>query len=546
MKLAASMIAVASASHYRGGTLQVSQLANGKLGVTNTQTWRKGSDLYSSPGCRTTAQSSSSISGRCSGGACSTSHNVSMYYTALFVGSDYCYGDGNNEISKPSGAFSWGWSSCCWVSYTTDSGSSVSGGSMNLKMSINDVNNNTPKFKLPPLWMIMAGCGNQQIDLAPTDADGDSVRCRWATSSEAGGAYTNPSNWPSLSLDAANCIVKYDGTKDSSSQGVKPIALMMEDVAANGSVKSSIPVQFLAQVWTPNMNARSIRYPDWFGGEESANHVDVPVRGRRSTPSYCSATPEFVAPTPADGHKIVTSGSVSFTLAASSKNGSIKKFSYQAPSGMSCSSVNSSGQITCNWSLSAAQMNVASHSFCYDATDNIGLLTPRQCLTIEPSSKITNIAQMAAKELDGSGKNGFTASNGHNYGCAGRGKYEAFTGTLGSAVDDNDHAFYAWKKCVQCASSNPVPAYDYDADNNSCAASANGAARGVCECDKALVQALYNSKPTNSNYSASKCVASGGAATLDCCNYNTHFWGSYNVATQCCDKNAGVKEVGTC
>jgi len=546
MKLAASMIAVASASHYRGGTLQVSQLANGKLGVTNTQTWRKGSDQYSGT-CRTTASSSTSLPGRCQGGSCSSAQNANMLYTALFVGDDYCYGDGNNELTKPSGPFKWGWDDCCWVSKTSDSGSRVSGGDMNLKMQINDLNNNTPQFKLPPLWLIMAGCANQQIDLAPVDPDGDSVRCRWATSTEAQGAYTNPSYWPSLSLDTANCIVKYDGTKDSSGTGVKPIGIMMEDVASNGSVRSAIPVQFLAQVWTPNMNARSARYPDWFGGhEESAAHSDVPVRGRRSTPSYCSAAPEYVAPTPADGHKISTSGSVSFTLAATSKNGAIKKFSYQAPSGMSCSSVNSSGQITCNWNLSAAQMQVASHSFCYEATDNIGLVTTRQCLTIEPSNKITNIAQMAAKELDGSGKHGFTASNGHNYGCAGRGKYEAFTGTLGSAVDDNDRAFYAWKKCVQCASSSPVPAYDYDADSDSCAASASGAARGVCECDKALVQALYNSKADNSNYSASNCVASGGGASLDCCNYNTHFWASFNTNTHCCDKAAGIKDIGTC
>merc|ERR1712147_473057 len=111
------------------------------------------------------------------------------------------------------------------------------------------------------------------MGLAPVDPDGDSVRCRWAASTEAQGAYTNPSYWPSLSLDTANCIVKYDGTKDSSGTGVKPIGIMMEDVASNGSVRSAIPVQFLAQVWTPNMNARSARYPDWFGGhEESAAH----------------------------------------------------------------------------------------------------------------------------------------------------------------------------------------------------------------------------------------------------------------------------------
>ena len=75
---------------------------------------------------------------------------------------------------------------------------------------------------------------------------------------------------------------------------------------------------------------------------------------------------------------------------------------------------------------------------------------------------------MAAAVLDGSGANGFTAADGNNYGCAGRGMYEAFATTVGAQVDDNDKAFYTWKKCVQCASSNPVPAYNYDKNADSC------------------------------------------------------------------------------
>ena len=80
------------------------------------------------------------------------------------------------------------------------------------------------------------------------------MRCRWATSDEAGGARFNPVAYPSLSLDGDNCIVKYDGTMDTSQVGVKPIALMMEDFDSEGNIRSSVPVQFLAQVWTPTMN----------------------------------------------------------------------------------------------------------------------------------------------------------------------------------------------------------------------------------------------------------------------------------------------------
>ena len=475
MKLATSTLfaTTAMASHYRGGTYKVRQTAAGNtLEIDNTQTWRKGSDMYSG-GCRTTASSSSALNGSCSmlsGGSC---QSAALRYTALFVGDDYCYGDGNNVIAKPASGFSFGWGSCCWVSLTKDDGSYGGGGSMAMRMTVNDVDNTSPSFSLPPLWLIMAGCPSQKIELQPTDADGDKVKCRWATSSEAGGAFNTPNYWPSLSLDGENCIVHYDGTLDSSTQGVKPVGLMMEDFDSNGNVRSSIPVQFLAQVWTPNMSTRSIgaaNYPDWFAEKEHKDHVKIPGRGRRSLPSYCTAVPVFVAPTPADGHNIDgKSGSVSFTLAASSQNGPIASFSYQGPSGMQCTTVNGNGEITCNWTLTAAQQKIESHSFCYDATDNLGLVTTRQCLTVSGrGNKITNIVEMANAVLDGSGAKGFTAADGNNYGCAGRGMYDPFATTIGAQVDAQDKAFYTWKKCVQCASSQPLPAYDYDQNADSC------------------------------------------------------------------------------
>ena len=40
------------------------------------------------------------------------------------------------------------------------------------------------------------------------------------------------------------------------------------------------------------------------------------------------------------------------------------------------------------------------------------------------TDKITNITEMANAILDGSGAGGFTAEDGHDYGCAGRGSYD--------------------------------------------------------------------------------------------------------------------------
>jgi len=198
-------------------------------------------------------------------------------------------------------------------------------------------------------------------------------------------------------------------------------------------------------------------------------------------------------------------------------------------------------------------MQVASHSFCYDATDARGLKTQRQCLTIEPvmSAPITNISEMSTAVLDGSGKNGFTANDGKNYGCAGRGNFNAFAQKAGVTIksDPADVAFNAWKHCIKCAGykEGKIPKYSYDKASNSCANS-SADSRAACECDKKLVKgALYNAKADNTGYNANNCVVGGGGpGNGECCNWNTHQWARYNSLTQCCDNKEGVKDNGTC
>ena len=315
----------------------------------------------------------------------------------MYVSEDqeYCYGDGVNEFTNPNEAFTFGWDTCCWVDLTADDGVDYEGGDMVQRMTIHDFNNNSPTFKLPPLWLIMSGCGNQSIDLAPIDPDGDIVRCRWATEEEAGGAVFQPAKHPSISLDQ-NCIVHYDGTLDSVAIGVKPIALMMEDIDMLGNVKSSIPVQFLGQVWTPMVQRNgalipnATPYPKWF--PEVDHHVrhtrDTHVmsrmlhdgRAKRSEPSYCTSVPIFVEPTPDDDALFGgNSGTVTFTLKAESPNGPITSFQYQAPSGLICSEV-VNDQATCTFILTEEQMNIEDYSFCYDAVDVLGMVSNRRCL----------------------------------------------------------------------------------------------------------------------------------------------------------------------
>ena len=65
----------------------------------------------------------------------------------------------------------------------------------------------------------------------------------------------------------------------------------------------------------------------------------------------------------------------------------------------------------------------------------------------------------------------FTPQMAHDYGCAGRGAFDAFSASLGAPIDDADVAFAKWKRCVQCASNNDpaaVEAYTYSIDDNTC------------------------------------------------------------------------------
>ena len=83
------------------------------------------------------------------------------------------------------------------------------------------------------------------------------------------------------------------------------------------------------------------------------------------------------------------------------------------------------------------------------------------------SKPVTNTLEMAEALLTGE----FTLEMGRDYGCAGRGLFDAFAHTIGSHVDDVDAAFFVWKKCVQCASGNDksnVLAYSYDVKSDTC------------------------------------------------------------------------------
>ena len=76
----------------------------------------------------------------------------------------------------------------------------------------------------------MTGCPNQALALNPEDKDGDRIRCRWSSEAESKSAYYFKGNYTSLSLDEETCVLNYDGTIDTVTSGVKPIAIQVKPI----------------------------------------------------------------------------------------------------------------------------------------------------------------------------------------------------------------------------------------------------------------------------------------------------------------------------
>ena len=411
MKLLSVLTTTVLSSHYRGGTYIFTSNTDGTTSIKQTQTWRDGA-AGTSGVCRRHHEgttTSATVSTRCSQGSC---QSLSWPYVVGFSSNgemggsnDYCYGSYDRTMPTPSGPYKMGWSSCCWVGLTADNGYGIGSGGMEVHATINDPTNNSPVFTHPPLWRIMSGCDGQKIDLSPVDPDGDKIKCRWSKSfSEGGGATYNAAAWPSLSLDEDNCIVHYTGSMDNTHTGVKGVGIMMEDFDSNGEVRSSIPVQFLAAVWTPSTVSRGVAlpfvYPDWFAEKsEHDDHEDhhhgkkkggKKNRGRRTvTPNYCGAVPEPVGPTPADGAVIepVADGSFEIILQARSSSGYIKSFSFEKPALMTCSNPDSEGRCVCTWTPNDSDRQTLDHGFCFLATDSLGLTSERRCVTLRVPPK---------------------------------------------------------------------------------------------------------------------------------------------------------------
>ncbi|CAF4936424.1 unnamed protein product, partial [Rotaria sp. Silwood2] len=88
------------------------------------------------------------------------------------------------------------------------------------------------------------------VTVSVSDADGDVLRCRWATSSsgvDECASVCPPSSLPSSTTIYSNCTIVITGTAVGSKYAV---GLMVEDFMNSSSTTplSSVPVQFIVKV----------------------------------------------------------------------------------------------------------------------------------------------------------------------------------------------------------------------------------------------------------------------------------------------------------
>lgn len=574
MKLfvASTFAAVSEASHFRAVNFGITQSGtSNEVTITRSMTWRRSNSGYYG-GCtdyHVQAQiPAKEISETCftsSGSWCGSTiggYIVTDIEDTLTDANNYCYGYRDESFTKPNNGqdgFSFAWDDCCWVKFTTDDNNEVSGGGFGFTAVINDPNNNTPQVKLPPLWKIMAGCPAQTLDLNPVDLDGDKIKCRFAEMNEALGAYQGNHNFGSITLDEDTCILTYDGTNDSAPDGVKPIALQIEDFNANGDVLSSMPIQFLATVWTPtNSNFRTgsnpLKFTDLFSSDDDdSGRKRRETRERRSTPpAYCNNVPVLDGATPAAGDVIPVpkGGSATIELSATSANGNISRFTFQSPAGMTCGGVNSNGKVTCVFTPTADQDNTV-QNFCFSAEDNLGLQTERRCITLNVGASLptdppalVDIHDM----LDMMDPNGPRYAD---YGCAGDGNMDAYVKANGRPVDPADAALRLRKSCIRCATdqySTDYQKYSFDANQQGCKDQIGTAQRAFCSCDEEFTMSHLREKFHNpQSQPANSCEPFWNApANRECCERTNGSFQKYNLARQECCADGEVRGLGQC
>ncbi|CAF2746760.1 unnamed protein product [Rotaria sp. Silwood2] len=256
-------ITVISSSHFLGGTIswriQNSSTSSSSIAILIIQTY---SWTYTPGKCDNGAIATNKpVSG--SGGtltcspSCPTgfgSVSATPYCTDVSSLNGIAVGQRSDIVLIPQGSdFSAIYASSAWGAIATGGGSwSISSHIKLMTRSDNGMFNNAP------VATVMSPINIEQnkktlITISVSDADGDIVRCRWATASngiDECGSICPPSSLPANTVIYSNCSIEITGTTAGSRYA---LAIMAEDFINSASTTplSSVPVQFIVKFITP-------------------------------------------------------------------------------------------------------------------------------------------------------------------------------------------------------------------------------------------------------------------------------------------------------
>jgi len=365
-------LCVVAASHFRGGliywkTVGPVNVTSGLVPVEITQRfgWRR--DYSTNTFCDDRSIAARDMVGEigvlvCQSGCPTAGQNLSsvrVYCTDYSVSNNWMVGERSYVVWLPhsdevvTASFSGGqWIQLAYPVLTGGTARWEVRVTFNFNATSRSTGNASPVSKMSPVINMLHGC-QYSVRLPAVDPDGDTIRCRWASSSLGECSHVCMSI-PGAHLDEDRCTVSYNAT---SAVGVYAVAIQIDDFASATDVQpmSSVPVQFLV-----NVSRASVA---------------------------CDARPVFVRPTEDDGACIAVPPNTTYTgvLAARSSGADahIVDVTTQSPSGMTKSHLmNGLGDgerhVNVTWTPTEAQ--AGTNLFCFVAVENTTATSDQSCV----------------------------------------------------------------------------------------------------------------------------------------------------------------------
>ncbi|CAG5111138.1 Oidioi.mRNA.OKI2018_I69.chr2.g5472.t1.cds [Oikopleura dioica] len=419
MRIVLFLLSFSIASHFRAASLQYRKSSDpGRMEVTRYMGWRRGSAGYREEwidGCTQAHIDNQTVSDMGIeymfmyniGNGTRNLQKVPALYIVTNIedsplvdeDSHFCFGSYTFEIDVSNiGYFSHMFSGCCTIELSNDT-ESISTGNYAYTAKVLDVNNSSPQFISPPIWYILDGCEGQAYHVNPVDSEGDTIRCRWSTSSESRHMAWN-SGFQQFVLDEEYCIVTYRPEFDLLGEGSKPVAIQVEDFDANGTLLHSVPLAFVCVVFTPEFNSSRISskiidftpaclkkqtittiilmmVPGDFYQINSVRQFDTSDLQE----SQITALGEERVWVWTSGLNITIEWKASYTLGNDTFT-DISRNQFSSPHGMTCTAFDSDGEATCSWTPTADQARQGEHPHCAVVYDPYGRASERRCTTL--------------------------------------------------------------------------------------------------------------------------------------------------------------------